>query len=639
MRHFGVLVVWLAGSLMAQPPQSVQPAPAIAGFHPAAATAGGSTFILTVNGANFLSGAVVNWNGTGLATTFVSSTQVTAVVPATLFNTAGTASITVTNLDGETSGASSFPINGPLAIMPTSLPDGTVGVPYLATLTVTGGLAPYTWGLSTPPACPQICTAEGCLVCALPPGLKSIIGPTTVTITGVPTAPGPFTFGFHVTDSNLVYALQYYPIAIAPVASILCTPSVLSFTYTIGGTLPASETCVVGSAPAGLSVGVTAPGEAWLSAAVSPGVTTAMLTISVNPSGLAGGVYSGTVPVTVGGFPSSLPVTLTVNPFAACQFTLAIGGGFLTAAGTSTGGVLPEIPATVGITPAAGTGCSGSYSAASSATWLTATTSGNSFNYTALSNAHSAEQLATLTIANSGGGSQNFTVTEAGSTDSLESRQVRALYQTILGRDPDAAGFAFWTGAGAAGLGQMADSFLTSPEAFNGVFAVMAAYQAATGSPPSYAQYTAAVAGIRADTETVAQLFVSLIAPIANYSATTLYENVLGRAPTAAENTACASDLALCFETVIGYPASNTPVVETNLDSTNALYITTLYYTILGRAPDPAGFAFWQAVANAGGPGIWFQGPAGYPTRIQIVGPGTPGQGFLGGIEFWGLYQ
>ena len=103
-------------------------------------------------------------------------------------------------------------------------------------------------------------------------------------------------------------------------------------------------------------------------------------------------------------------------------------------------------------------------------------------------------------------------MTEAGSGDSQVYREVYALYEQLLGRDPDPAGFAFWTGSGGAGLGQMADSFLTSPEAFNSDFVVMAAYQAATGAPPTFAQFTAAVTAIRAGTQTVAGLFNSLTA-------------------------------------------------------------------------------------------------------------------------------
>ena len=64
-----------------------------------------------------------------------------------------------------------------------------------------------------------------------------------------------------------------------------------------------------------------------------------------------------------------------------------------------------------------------------------------------------------------------------------------------------------------------------------------------------------------------------------------------------------------------------------------------LYYVILGRDFDPAGYAFWLGIATGGGDGILFLGLAGYPTRIQILGPGTPNQGFAGSPEFQGLYQ
>jgi hypothetical protein len=63
-----------------------------------------------------------------------------------------------------------------------------------------------------------------------------------------------------------------------------------------------------------------------------------------------------------------------------------------------------------------------------------------------------------------------------------------------------------------------------------------------------------------------------------------------------------------------------------------------LYFTILSRDPDPSGFAFWFTVASTGGAGILFQGSVGSPTRIQILGPGTPGQGFIGSPEFQGLF-
>ena len=57
-------------------------------------------FTLTVNGTNFTSDAIVNWNGAAETTTFVSATQLTAAIPATAAEFPGTAAVTVTNSIG-----------------------------------------------------------------------------------------------------------------------------------------------------------------------------------------------------------------------------------------------------------------------------------------------------------------------------------------------------------------------------------------------------------------------------------------------------------------------------------------------------------------------------------------------------------
>jgi hypothetical protein len=64
---------------------------------PVSTAPGGPSFTLTINGAGFVSASVVNWNGTTLTTTFVSSAQLTAAVPAANIATTGTAAITVSN--------------------------------------------------------------------------------------------------------------------------------------------------------------------------------------------------------------------------------------------------------------------------------------------------------------------------------------------------------------------------------------------------------------------------------------------------------------------------------------------------------------------------------------------------------------
>jgi hypothetical protein len=54
--------------------------PDLISMSPSTVQAGVSTFTLTLNGSNFVSGATVTWNGSALATTFVNSTRLTAVV-------------------------------------------------------------------------------------------------------------------------------------------------------------------------------------------------------------------------------------------------------------------------------------------------------------------------------------------------------------------------------------------------------------------------------------------------------------------------------------------------------------------------------------------------------------------------------
>jgi hypothetical protein len=61
------------------------------------AKAGSTGFTLTVNGSSFASGAVVNWNGTHQMTTFVTTNQLTAAIPASAIATPGTVPVTVTN--------------------------------------------------------------------------------------------------------------------------------------------------------------------------------------------------------------------------------------------------------------------------------------------------------------------------------------------------------------------------------------------------------------------------------------------------------------------------------------------------------------------------------------------------------------
>jgi large repetitive protein len=78
-------------------------------------------------------------------------------------------------------------INAALNITSTSFPTGTVGIQYpTQTLTATGGVAPYTWSVST----------------GLPPGLGLSVSGTTTTLIGTPTTSGTYAFILNVFDSQ-----------------------------------------------------------------------------------------------------------------------------------------------------------------------------------------------------------------------------------------------------------------------------------------------------------------------------------------------------------------------------------------------------------------------------------------------------
>ena len=104
--------------------------PTVSSISPSSTTAGGPAFTLTVNGANFVSGATVNF-GTSPAITpsSVTSMQIVGTIPAADIATAGTVNVTVTNpAGGGTSNAQTFTINNPApAITSLSPTSGTAG--------------------------------------------------------------------------------------------------------------------------------------------------------------------------------------------------------------------------------------------------------------------------------------------------------------------------------------------------------------------------------------------------------------------------------------------------------------------------------------------------------------------------------
>ena len=92
------------------------PFPVITSLSPSSATAGGSSFTLTVNGTTFDQSSVIYWNGTALTTSHTISggltTAISATVPASDIASSGSATVTVytPSPGGGTSSAMSFTI-------------------------------------------------------------------------------------------------------------------------------------------------------------------------------------------------------------------------------------------------------------------------------------------------------------------------------------------------------------------------------------------------------------------------------------------------------------------------------------------------------------------------------------------------
>lgn len=101
------------------------PVPTTTSIVPTSKVAGDLQFTLTVNGTNFVSSSVVQFNASNRTTTFVNSSQLTATIPTSDLTTAGTFSITVVNPTpgGGTSNAQTFTVTA--APTPTPTPTGT----------------------------------------------------------------------------------------------------------------------------------------------------------------------------------------------------------------------------------------------------------------------------------------------------------------------------------------------------------------------------------------------------------------------------------------------------------------------------------------------------------------------------------
>ncbi len=194
-------------------------------------TAGESGVMLTVTGENFFGKSSAQWNGSGRAAPFISSTQLQASISSSDIASAGTTQVPVyrsgrwngqsaastftfsvsslANITTGSRGSTGSTTASALTITTTSAPSGVVGVAHPATLPPTGPTPAYScrtvarWGTLSPG-----------------PVLSA-----SSTISAIPTRSGTYPLADRITDSIPQTATQDYTLEARTPTAISCTTS------------------------------------------------------------------------------------------------------------------------------------------------------------------------------------------------------------------------------------------------------------------------------------------------------------------------------------------------------------------------------------------------------------------------------
>ena len=212
-----------------------------------------------------------------------------------------------------------------LAISPDALPNGTVGAAYSATLTPSGGVAPYVVQLASSSS--------------LPPGVALSGGGG---LSGVPNAPGNYTLQIVATDAAGSTLIKIYVVTIDNAAgqasAVSLSPKPITVYYEAGAPAPASipvaVTTTSGALPFGIFVG-NVPGA---SLSANAGTTSTSVNLTLNPASVPVGTYRGLIATQATGSVNPgdwTPVTFTIAPAPPCTYSVNPQSGSAEPAGGS----------------------------------------------------------------------------------------------------------------------------------------------------------------------------------------------------------------------------------------------------------------------------------------------------------------
>jgi len=158
------------------------PVPILNKTAPLSASVHGAAVTVTVTGTGFVSASTVDWDGLALPTTFVSSTQLTATIPATDFATATTARLTVVSPGpgGGTSNGLPFSVNAPPKIDSISPVSGVTTGGTTVTISGLGFLPGATVKFGASDATGVTVTQSATITCVAP---THAAGAVAITVT------------------------------------------------------------------------------------------------------------------------------------------------------------------------------------------------------------------------------------------------------------------------------------------------------------------------------------------------------------------------------------------------------------------------------------------------------------------------
>jgi adhesin/invasin len=144
------------------------------------------------------------------------------------------------------------------------------------------------------------------------------MAPTLLTVVVNPAGltAGSYTSTIRI-DAGPAYLLVSIPVTLTvrEAPRLILTPAKMSFSYVIGGNLPAAQDLWVSAAVRNVSFTLNANAGTWLSMA-SSGTTPAKLSVTVNPINIAPGTFTGAIVISskeISNSPQTVPVTLVIT--------------------------------------------------------------------------------------------------------------------------------------------------------------------------------------------------------------------------------------------------------------------------------------------------------------------------------------